>query len=129
MIRRPPRSTRTDTLFPYTTLFRSQQAVEGAGDLPRAPRLPCPDLWGHVVDERDALPLQAARDPEREARRVDADHGIGPQRLHRPHSLAPAPDPDETQRHDLVQAHYTLLADREADGHATPVQSADGPPL
>src|SRR3546814_15022190 len=29
-IRRPPRSTRTDTLFPYTTLFRSveQQAVE-----------------------------------------------------------------------------------------------------
>src|SRR3546814_8784459 len=29
MIRRPPRSTRTDTLFPYTTLFRSQ--VEGVG--------------------------------------------------------------------------------------------------
>src|SRR3546814_5043575 len=27
MIRRPPRSTRTDTLFPYTTLFRSQEAV------------------------------------------------------------------------------------------------------
>src|SRR3546814_20198955 len=26
MIRRPPRSTRTDTLFPYTTLFRSGQA-------------------------------------------------------------------------------------------------------
>src|SRR3546814_4871782 len=29
MIRRPPRSTRTDTLFPYTTLFRSKQI---AGD-------------------------------------------------------------------------------------------------
>src|SRR3546814_19006952 len=28
MIRRPPRSTRTDTLFPYTTLFRSDLAVE-----------------------------------------------------------------------------------------------------
>src|SRR3546814_6091795 len=27
MIRRPPRSTRTDTLFPYTTLFRSQFGV------------------------------------------------------------------------------------------------------
>src|SRR3546814_3825942 len=27
MIRRPPRSTRTDTLFPYTTLFRSRNAV------------------------------------------------------------------------------------------------------
>src|SRR3546814_17113251 len=29
MIRRPPRSTRTDTLFPYTTLFRSR-SIEGA---------------------------------------------------------------------------------------------------
>src|SRR3546814_1363271 len=30
MIRRPPRSTRTDTLFPYTTLFRSSQRVRAA---------------------------------------------------------------------------------------------------
>src|SRR3546814_11471046 len=29
MIRRPPRSTRTDTLFPYTTLFRSAQIQPG----------------------------------------------------------------------------------------------------
>src|SRR3546814_13222922 len=28
MIRRPPRSTRTDTLFPYTTLFRSLETLE-----------------------------------------------------------------------------------------------------
>src|SRR3546814_4903948 len=28
MIRRPPRSTRTDTLFPYTTLFRSQEECD-----------------------------------------------------------------------------------------------------
>src|SRR3546814_15112066 len=28
MIRRPPRSTRTDTLFPYTTLFRSQMLAD-----------------------------------------------------------------------------------------------------
>src|SRR3546814_7662571 len=39
MIRRPPRSTRTDTLFPYTTLFRSAfggadigQRIAGHGD-------------------------------------------------------------------------------------------------
>src|SRR3546814_17268153 len=39
MIRRPPRSTRTDTLFPYTTLFRSGQEVwlfEGEKDADRA---------------------------------------------------------------------------------------------
>src|SRR3546814_12545093 len=31
MLRRPPRSTRTDTLFPYTTLFRSIAPVSVAG--------------------------------------------------------------------------------------------------
>src|SRR3546814_20960973 len=36
MIRRPPRSTRTDTLFPYTTLFRS--GIETAGLVYEAPQ-------------------------------------------------------------------------------------------
>src|SRR3546814_16196930 len=36
MIRRPPRSTRPDTLFPYTTLFRSDRRV-AARLLPRHP--------------------------------------------------------------------------------------------
>src|SRR3546814_13564736 len=36
MIRRPPRATRTDTLFPYTTLFRSEREH-------RAPRTPACD--------------------------------------------------------------------------------------
>src|SRR3546814_10612732 len=31
MVRRPPRSTRTDTLFPYTTLFRSRPVEGGNG--------------------------------------------------------------------------------------------------
>src|SRR3546814_999316 len=34
MIRRPPRSTRTDTLFPYTTLFRSVRLRHHLGVLP-----------------------------------------------------------------------------------------------
>src|SRR3546814_4978314 len=33
MIRRPPRSTRTDTLFPYTTLFRSAVGVGGVDEV------------------------------------------------------------------------------------------------
>src|SRR3546814_6451675 len=40
MIRRPPRSTRTDTLFPYTTLFRSKsrcpRGVQASVDRPRS---------------------------------------------------------------------------------------------
>src|SRR3546814_11752637 len=38
MIRRPPRSTRTDTLFPYTTLFRSAGARRALPDRYRRPR-------------------------------------------------------------------------------------------
>src|SRR3546814_21184985 len=40
MIRRPPTSTRTDTLFPYTTLFRSDDAaaLRPAGDCPSGVR-------------------------------------------------------------------------------------------
>src|SRR3546814_3697376 len=41
MIRRPPRSTRTDTLFPYTTLFRSDAASD------------C-DFGGHLFRGQDA---------------------------------------------------------------------------
>src|SRR3546814_17654673 len=43
MIRLPPISTRTDTLFPYTTLFRSQAATEGdqtPGPPPAPPKGP-----------------------------------------------------------------------------------------
>src|SRR3546814_7665901 len=51
MMRRPPRSTRTDTLFPYTTLFRSRdkaraivKAVEGGKDLTAAAREAGPNI-------------------------------------------------------------------------------------
>src|SRR3546814_12872563 len=42
MIRRPPRSTRTDTLFPYTTLFRSVPMVTDRG-------LPASDAAGILI--------------------------------------------------------------------------------
>src|SRR3546814_2207982 len=45
MIRRPPRSTRTDTLFPYTTLFRSDRARFRALPVRRAVRRARADLW------------------------------------------------------------------------------------
>src|SRR3546814_19659405 len=49
MIRRPPRSTRTDTLFPYTTLFRS------ARQLPERPIGGCDRLGFAGDDEAEAL--------------------------------------------------------------------------
>src|SRR3546814_10393650 len=57
MIRRPPRSTRTDTLFPYTTLFRSDRELVGGGlGDPGDDLVGLVDHDGVVVrDHRDAL--------------------------------------------------------------------------
>src|SRR3546814_17513247 len=49
MIRRPPRSTRTDTLFPYTTLFRSVGAAADTvhGERERGVRFPADRAEAH----------------------------------------------------------------------------------
>src|SRR3546814_17802758 len=59
MIRRTPKSTRTDTLFPYTTLFRS---IDGPGllvltavDGHLAVHPPPPSRWGKATVRRAAL--------------------------------------------------------------------------
>src|SRR3546814_19264899 len=54
MIRRPPRSTRTDTLFPYTTLFRSivEKAIAPVDDQGRALDEYDPPAAGSTLDTR-----------------------------------------------------------------------------
>src|SRR3546814_9622125 len=67
MIRRPPSSTRTDTLFPYTTLFRSGRSPQG-----RTQHV-SPDRAGRGDGARRALrSARADRDPILEAARREA---------------------------------------------------------
>src|SRR3546814_8714634 len=70
MIRRPPRSTRTDTLFPYTTLFRSRRPDLGRisllRDLPES-RLPDLDLHDLAADPRRGHPVAHSRPADRDA--------------------------------------------------------------
>src|SRR3546814_13186721 len=75
MIRRPPRSTRTDTLFPYTTLFRSRHGgvrgdrrSDGAAQLSRRPPI-CRDA--RRCD--DAARLGGA-DRDRKSTRLNSSH-------------------------------------------------------
>src|SRR3546814_19646966 len=56
MIRRPPRSTRTDTLFPYTTLFRSI-IFERGNFLSAAKRSKRPRSWQTASTEHERLTL------------------------------------------------------------------------
>src|SRR3546814_18831080 len=67
MLRRPPRSTRTDTLFPYTTLFRSLR--EELGDRAEVERRGAEGL--RVGRQRHLADLNlAARAPGDDARRA-----------------------------------------------------------
>src|SRR3546814_13161358 len=75
MIRRPPRSTRTDTLFPYTTLFRSQH------DMSRATILePVEDVADHRAGGRgdDADHLGQERQRPTRARFLEQPFGLEP---------------------------------------------------
>src|SRR3546814_3364551 len=109
MIRRPPRSTRTDTLFPYTTLFRSHRlAVEGVGRLG----------GGHVA-------LALVEHAHVAAQRQGRDHVLGavaatphPQRLAEAHR--------ETQHAHAATACHPVMAELvESDQQP---EAADNPP-
>src|SRR3546814_13692121 len=71
MIRRPPRSTRTDTLFPYTTLFRSRT------------------LWQRLHTDQQPMQPECKHSP-----RDDADHHGGNGAAHRPRGIRHLRQPD-----------------------------------
>src|SRR3546814_3196669 len=79
MLRLPPRSTRTDTLFPYTTLFRSHHRPRGAAAAVRGRRVPEP----HPALER-GTDAGGSGDPQwrpairREAGPADPRYALGP---------------------------------------------------
>src|SRR3546814_14494415 len=70
MIRRPPRSTRTDTLFPYTTLFRSDRR-RGTLSRERLYQLLQPRL--RILEDRHAVADEQGIEIEVE----EPDHEIG----------------------------------------------------
>src|SRR3546814_15066706 len=58
MIRRPPRSTRTDTLFPYTTLFRSKNGLLFRNAY--TPNAKCAPSRSVILTGRNSWQLEAA---------------------------------------------------------------------
>src|SRR3546814_12901886 len=79
MIRRPPRSTRTDTLFPYTTLFRSPPARRRAGfqTATHSPFRPQPHLPERHLQARRGAESAAEVGPTRRSLRRHAEARAG----------------------------------------------------
>src|SRR3546814_11687154 len=73
MIRRPPRSTRTDTLFPYTTLFRSSGHRHPVTTTGGDRRHRC-DHWLAIGLQLVDRATDLLRRPDAATRRIDAQH-------------------------------------------------------
>src|SRR3546814_14724157 len=80
MIRRPPRSTRTDTLFPYTTLFRSADADIVADTVESRLLQLRPDVVEHRADDpvgqarREEHRHEPAERGDRKSTRLNSSH-------------------------------------------------------
>src|SRR3546814_19863544 len=113
MIRRPPRATRTDTLFPYTTLFRS---------LRRHRRRPC---------QRSARsPARVARDrPRRRLCRLRLLRPpLHPRRRNRRQGLSVGGS-DRIRIFSLSHLRHSRESGNDADGECSPARITDERPL
>src|SRR3546814_5488210 len=70
MIRRPPRSTRTDTLFPYTTLFRSGRTARAVRGAEVQVRQAAVEQERQLAADRLAFPQHRAAVPGADARQL-----------------------------------------------------------
>src|SRR3546814_13651058 len=138
MIRRPPRSTRTDTLFPYTTLFRSidwpsadRPVTIAEESEPTAARAPTPRNRQIASRRRPVRPPRRSRRARRRARLIFRFVGSlravrhDPAVLHFEHSPAPNRQfrvvrDDEDRGAGVALAGEEQVADRVA-GLAVPI--------
>src|SRR3546814_13737854 len=97
MIRRPPRSTRTDTLFPYTTLFRSMSRLTAAQVLDIRERCAAGEnqyrlaeefgvgqaqisrihrrvVWSHLREESICAQMKPLKTSDRKSTRLNPSH-------------------------------------------------------
>src|SRR3546814_7990479 len=112
MIRRPPRSTRTDTLFPYTTLFRSHRARVALGrvDVEHHRLRQWPDEGGaDPLDEteRDHL-LEILGRTARHRRYDESDHRAQEQRAATDAVGEPAGDRHRDRRGDNIAGEHPV---------------------
>src|SRR3546814_15004352 len=116
MIRRPPRSTRTDTLFPYTTRFRSAGSGERVVPLPR---LPPPDTRMSHVRVSQPIGWPQGMTPQTPTGFVVGSFAA---RLINPRSLYVLPNGDvltaEATGRNGTAGQITLLRDADGNGIA-----------
>src|SRR3546814_5142298 len=106
MIRRPPRSTRTDTLFPYTTLFRSPTGNEDGGNVDAQRR--------HQHARRDLVAVG------------DTDHRIGAMRVDH---IFDRSEEHTSELQSLMRISYAVFCLKKKNSNVLNHDSAPDSPL
>src|SRR3546814_3558754 len=114
MIRRPPRSKRTDTLFPYTTLFRSQPDHQAVGTEVRGPEMARDD------DRRQHAEEVLGVDADRGEQGVSDD---GAARVHQPASMKRTFTMSHSPTVLAAEATHHLNQSDRSEEHTTERQS------
>src|SRR3546814_1494164 len=111
MIRRPPRSTRTDTLFPYTTLFRSVLADLRAGA-----------DGGPGVDHRARADVRADVDERRHQHHVLADEAAAARdhARHHAHTELARSEEHTSELQSLMRISYAVFCLKKNKQQQTP---------
>src|SRR3546814_15738119 len=128
MSRRPPRSTRTDTPVPYTTLFRSWRPISATSPLSSAPIRPPPCSRPPVVvgsrerdryhgDVNNKIPLSWERSCPNDPPSASGRGKIGLQYLEQPRRALPAAD---AHRDDDIIRTAPFDLDPRVAGHPRP---------
>src|SRR3546814_2409549 len=119
---RPPRATRPDILFPYTTLFRSASlGVPPAGEGREAHELARAELHDRLVDDSDLAavdrPLQLTADAQpvdglevhRGLEHLDAALAVGLRRVHGEVGVAERSDEHTSELQSLIRISYAVF--------------------
>src|SRR3546814_18198748 len=105
MIRRPPRSTRTDTLFPYTTLFRSAMGAAGGAAVVATPAA------AQKAQKQKSLKLgRAVQSPLAEAQKLQEAGNLAAALAKINEAAAKPETPDE--QFVIGQFTYNIAADK-----------------
>src|SRR3546814_6897797 len=112
MIRRPPRSTRTDTLFPYTTLFRSLQALAFGQDIAQLQHA----MIGYADDVADIGFVQQFAALRQEGHDIIRPHFLAGTRYFQAHAPVEASGADTHKGHavPMSRVHIGLDLDRKS---------------
>src|SRR3546814_7180523 len=109
MIRRPPRSTRTDTLCPYTTLFRSSAALYGNPDYIPGEEAHVERLAYSAIDSANVVAAGSREEMADYLAHPAVNHPKAREWVHDVHAIFPRSEEHTSELQSLMRISYAVF--------------------